>query len=171
MNHVVFSDEKKFNLGGPDCYSSYWHDLRHKDPPRLNRNFGGDSAMCWAAFSSSSKTPMCFISSNMNSKMYTDLLGDILIPFIDDKMEDSAIFQQDNASIHVSIITKSWFVDRNIHVLNWPACNPDMNPIKNLWGILSRRVYANSRQFGDIAELKQEINSAWRSIGQEHYSP
>ena len=38
-----------------------------------------------------------------------------------------------------------------------------MNPIENLWGILARRVYANSRQFGDVAE----INNAWRSIGQE----
>ena len=106
-NHIVFSDEKKSNLDGPDCYSSYWHDLRHKDPPQLNRNFGGGSVMRWAAFSSSSKTPMCFISSKMNSKMYTDLLGDIVIPFMHDKMEDSAIFQQDNAPIHVLTITKS----------------------------------------------------------------
>ena len=103
----------------------------------------------------------------MNSKMYTDLLGDILISFMDDKMEDSAIFQHDNASIYVSTITKSWFIGHNIHVLDWSACSPDMNPIENIWGILARRVYANSRQFGDAAELKQEINSVWRSIGQE----
>ena len=34
-------------------------------------------------------------------------------------------------------------------------------------GHLARHVYANSRQFGDVVELKQEIKSAWRSIGQE----
>ena len=87
----MFSDEKKFNLGG---FSSYWHDLRHNEPLRLSRNFSGGSVMCWAAFSSRSKTPICFIGTKSNSNMYTDLLEDVLIPFLDDNMDENAIFQQ-----------------------------------------------------------------------------
>ena len=116
-NHVVFSDEMKFNLDGPEGFSGYWHDLRQNDPHRLSRNFGGDTVMCWGAFSSSCKTKMCFISRKMNLKMYTDLLKDILIPFIDDNMDGNAIFQKDKASIHVSTLTKSWLTDHNITCL------------------------------------------------------
>jgi len=123
--------------------------------------------MCWAEFSSIFKTQMYFISTKMNSKMYTDFLEDILIPFMDDNMDGNAIFQQDNASIHVSTLTKSWLTDHNITYLDCPACSPKMNPIENLWGILARRVYQYGKKLDDVASLKQEITNACGTIGQE----
>uniref|UniRef100_A0A182S088 Uncharacterized protein n=1 Tax=Anopheles funestus TaxID=62324 RepID=A0A182S088_ANOFN len=42
---VIFSDEKKFNLDGPDGFIGYWRDLR-KEPEYFSRdNFGGGSLM------------------------------------------------------------------------------------------------------------------------------
>ena len=39
-----------------------------------------------------------------------------------------------------------------------------MNPIENLWGTLSRRVYANNKQYENVDELKDAIETEWKGI-------
>ena len=44
-DRVVFSDEKKFNLDGPDGLQYYWHDLRCQKETYFSRQNGGGSVM------------------------------------------------------------------------------------------------------------------------------
>lgn len=164
--NVIFSDEKKFNLDGPDGFSFYWHDLRKEPKFRYSRNFGGGTLMVWAAFAMNDKTPLMKISTRMNSEMYIDLLEDSLIPFAENEMNDDFVFQQDNAAIHVSRQSKAWFEGKEIELLDWPARSPDLNPIENLWGILARHVYLNGKQYSTVQELEVGIRNAWRNIGE-----
>jgi hypothetical protein len=60
-----------------------------------------------------------------------------------------------------------WLASKNVSLLGWPACSPDLNPIENLWGIIVRHVYANNRQFQSIEELKLAIVEAYLNISQE----
>lgn len=162
--NVVFSDEKKFNLDGPDGFAYYWHDLRKEPQYRFSRNFGGGSLMIWGAFSMHGKTPLAKISTRMNSAMYLEVLEDCLIPFSEEFLDEEFIFQQDNAAIHVSRESKAWFEAKKIELLDWPARSPDLNPIENLWGIMARRVYENGRQFATVQELEVAIRNVWREI-------
>lgn len=45
-HQVIFSDEKKFNLDGPDGYKCYYHDLRKEEKILSRRQMGGGSVMC-----------------------------------------------------------------------------------------------------------------------------
>ena len=55
---VVFSNEKQFNLDGPDGSQCYWHYLRKEKRLFSKRPFGGGYVMVWGAFSASGKADL-----------------------------------------------------------------------------------------------------------------
>lgn len=73
-NKVMFSDEKKFNLDGPDGLQYYWNDLRTEEQVRMSRNFGGGGVMIWAAFCFKGRSKIAWIRTKMNSESYTEEL-------------------------------------------------------------------------------------------------
>jgi len=70
---IIFSDEKKFNFDGPGGFSFHCYDLTKPSTRRMSRYFGGGSIMLWGAFS----------FSKMNSKAYTAVLGEMLMPYLE----------------------------------------------------------------------------------------
>lgn len=121
---VIFSDEKKFNLDGPDGLHYYWRDLRSEPREILSRNFGGGSLMVWAAFSYHGKSKIVFVNGRQTSNDYRLTLENYLLPFAWSTYGLDYVFQQDNARIHVSKLMKSWFSEQNIELLDHPACSP-----------------------------------------------
>lgn len=151
-------------MDGPDGFDTYWRDLR-KDPQFFSkRNFGGGSLMVWGAFCADGMLEVAFPSTHMNSEEYIEVLRMNLLPFIRNKGSDYWVFQQDNARIHVSRATNSWLNDNSVQVMTWPACSPDLNPIENIWGLLTREVYKENRQYDNIQHLKIAVNEAWHNF-------
>ncbi|KAF0749378.1 hypothetical protein AaE_007060, partial [Aphanomyces astaci] len=165
--NVVFSDEKKFNLDGPDGLKYYWHDLRKEKTIFSKRQSGGGSVMVWGAFSAKGKTTLAILEGTRDSAAYVETLSDHLFPYIDYHFGRECIFQQDNASIHGSTETKEFLEAHNVRVMEWPAKSPDLNPIENMWGVLARAVYAHGRQFASKTDLIAAILKAWDEIGQD----
>jgi transposase len=164
--NTVFSDEKKFNFDGPDGYKYYYRDTRR--PPRtyVRQQMGGGSIMAWGAISMSGRSELVILVGRQNSACYIETMKTGLLTFAAKHHPDGYIYQQDNAKVHVSHETKTFFRDQGIPLLNWPARSPDLNPIDNVWAMMSRVVYANGKQYDTVDELRAAIFKAWAEIPQ-----
>ncbi|POM79033.1 Transposase [Phytophthora palmivora] len=149
-NSVVFSDEKKFNLDGPDGYQYYWRDLIKEKQIFSKRQSGGGSVFVWGSFR---KSELAFLDGKQHAEKCIDTLGDYLFPFVHLFHGLDFEFQQDNAHSQSC-------QDHNVRVMWWPAKSPDLNPIENLWRILARAVYANGKQYETKTELVNAIKTA-----------
>ncbi len=104
---IVFSDEKKFNLDGPDGFAYYFLDLRREEHILSRRQQGGGSVMVWASFGWNRKSDLVFITGRMDSTKYQKMLEDNLLLFGPLMAGENWTFQQDNASVHASKTTMS----------------------------------------------------------------
>ena len=56
-------------------------------------------------------------------------------------------------------------------VLKGPSHSPDLNPIEKVWGLLSRSVYSNGKQYFIVQELKDDLNEAWKELDEQGLKP
>ena len=77
---------------------------------------------------------------------------------------NSWVCQQDNAAVHNARLTKDFFRENNITLLDHPACSPDLNPIENIWGWMAREVYKNGHQFQTVDALREAIFTTWSNV-------
>ena len=163
--YVYHSDVVQPHLGSPQVV------LLARSPESSadvsTRYSGGGSVMVWAAFSQRGKTDLVTLEGLHDSREHTTILSNHVLPFADRLYRKYFVFQQDDAAFHTSRTTKEFFRHYRINVMEWRALSPDLNHIKNLWGILARRVYAHGREFESRTELIQEIRRCWGEIPPE----
>ncbi|GBM41448.1 Transposable element Tc3 transposase [Araneus ventricosus] len=162
-----FMMKKKWNLYGPDRNIKYWPVLRKEPSSFFSRQSGGGSMMVWAAFGFKGKVALAFLDGRQNSSKYIEILENHLMPFAENISGGNWEYQHDNAPIHTSNATKNYLNSKNVTVLKWPPMSPELNPIENVWCIMSRQLYENGGQFYSVNALKAAIESAWYNLEPE----
>ena len=122
--------------------------------------------MAWGAFSAQGKVDLVPLQGKCNSEKYCEMLSNDLLPCLDEEFIAQPYFQQGNARIHVSRFSKRWVSEHNVELLDWPSLSPDLNPMENMWAILSHKVYENGKQHDNKGELLGAIMHHWEQIGQ-----
>ncbi|KAG2773851.1 hypothetical protein PC129_g16332 [Phytophthora cactorum] len=163
-SQIVFSDEKKFNLDGPDGLRHYWRDVRRSARQTVRRQNGGGSVMVWGSFSSAGKSKIAVLEGRQASEHYNYTVSEYMLPFAHLHHGVDYIYQQDNASIHRSKLSIEFFEEEGIKLLDWPARLPDLNPIENVWAMMARIFYHNGKQYDSVAEMRAAIIAAWEAL-------
>ena len=95
--------------------------------PYFNHSMGGKSIMFWGLFCSKSVLNLHECEVQMNSDKYVALLKENIILFAKEKYDNLHIYQQDNATIHVSHKTRAFMREAGVAIMKWQACSLDLN--------------------------------------------
>lgn len=75
---------------------------------------------------------------------------------------------QDNSPIHTARVVRNWFDENQIQVLPWAAKSPDMNPIENIWGFMTKQIYNHEFRPRNRDELIDAIQNEWNSLNDNY---
>lgn len=156
---VIFSDEKRFTLDGPD---NYWNWIKEDEvESRSKRPMSGGGIMLHGYMDNFGCLSLRRLYTSVNKETYLDILSDI-IPSLKETHNDF-IWMQDNAPAHSSKLCLGYLKDNNIKLLKWPPRSPDMNLIENIWAHLSYKVYEN-KQYSNYDDLSSAIEKAAQEL-------
>ena len=159
--YLLFSDEKRWNLNGPDHCTKGWDDDAHRKY-RTTVKFQGQSVYVWACVGMRYVSKLHFIDSgSCDSDRYIQILKDECAA---GAWRSNRVLMQDGATWHTSRKVCEWRQTTGVRIETIPPNSPDLNPIENLWGLLTYRVYLGNRIYKDVAQLKAALCVEWDKI-------
>lgn len=163
--YIVWSDETKINRMGQDG-ARY---VRRPKGTAFHPKYvlpvikhGGGSLNVWGCFSWCGVGPIHRIDGTLTAVKYIDILKERLVDWADENMPVIWKFQQDNDPKHTAGITKQFFRDQSITVLEWASSSADLNPIEHLWADVKKAVALKNNTNNDV--LFTNIEAAWKAI-------
>jgi transposase len=119
--------------------------------------------MIWGCFAAVGAGNLHRVEGIMEQVQYREILQEQLLPSADYLFPDGGwIFQQDNDPKHTARLTKRWFMDTGVPILEWPSQSPDLNPIENLWSILDANLKNRTPQ--NEQELFEVLEEGWKEL-------
>ena len=134
----VFTDESKIKTSGSDGRVFVRRKSTEKWLPCCTLGTvttGETSIMVRVCMCYDGVGPIVTIQGTFTGRKYRQILQNNYLPLVAERQRRclDKIIPDDNAPVHRANVVTSWKTKRNVKCLEWPAQNPDLNPIENLW--------------------------------------
>uniref|UniRef100_I3JDK3 Calpain catalytic domain-containing protein n=1 Tax=Oreochromis niloticus TaxID=8128 RepID=I3JDK3_ORENI len=176
FSKVLWTDEMRVSLDGPDGWARGWTVKGQRAPVRLRRQQGGGGVLVWAGIIKDELVGPFRVEDGvkLNSQSYCQFLEDTFFKQWYRKKSASfkknMIFMQDNAPSHASKYSTVWLARKGIKeekLMTWPPCSPDLNPIENLWSIIKCEIYKEGKQYTSLNSVWEAVVAAARNVDGE----
>ena len=161
---MLFSDESPFVMRF-NKKIRVWRRYNERYNPECTRASvkHDKKIMVWGCFSAKGTDRLYKVNGIMEQVQYRKILAEQMLPSAEELYPEGGwMFQQDNDPKHTANLTKQWFEDNGVPVLEWPSQSPDLNPIENLWSILDANL--KDRRPQNEAQLFDELKTGWENI-------
>jgi len=162
---VFFADEKKWELDGPVRRGKVLYDCRHPRPVLPRSGARNAAVHVWGAFSLTTVPPLGVISAHFNAQEYISVLAARFLPFSGSGIP---VFLHDKHPAHKCKQTMKWLDLLGVHVISLPAKSPDLNPIENVWAIVSNQVFTGMKTYSSKESLLNAVRTAWERVRADH---
>ena len=125
FSKVLFMDECRGMLDGPDGWSRGWLVEGQRAPLRYRRQQGGAGVMVWGPF----RVPE---GVKLTSQTYTQFLDQNFFLWYRSQtrsFKQKCIFMHDHAPSHAAKFTKDYLSEKSFSgnlLMEWPPCSPDL---------------------------------------------
>ena len=155
MKCVLFTDETRATLGGPDGWSKGCILHGHQCPTRMRRQQGGGGVMIWAGIVGDERFGAVRVPEGvkLTSRTYCLFLKSVLEPWPEEiplLLMRKLIYMHDNAPSYAAKAATQYLEClslKNQTSMILPPNSPDLSPIENSWSVIKRRVYADGREY------------------------
>lgn len=165
----IWSDETKIKRWGSDRKQYVWvrpGEGLTEQMVQSTLKHGGGSVMVWGAMHWKGPGQLVKIDGIMDGDLYVSILKEDLMTSLEEHRVSvhDVTLQHDNDPKHTCKKANHFLSDKGIQVLKWPAQSPDLNPIKQLWEHVKRKLNDYPTQPKGILELWERIQEVWAAI-------
>jgi hypothetical protein len=157
--NTYFADEKWWALDGPANREGLWVG-KHEPRPILSR-MGRHQAFLrvWGCFSANGALDLVRVDEPWCAKTYCSVLEKSGLP-------RGSVLLHDRDTSHQAYAVKAFFKRRSVKIDAhlFPPCAADINPIENLWGIVTNRIFTGVCVFSCKEKLWEAVKEAWAGV-------